>query len=211
MDVYPYIASSTVLLPSFMDDCPRVLITWSEPHPDQAGRDISDIAADWACSWDEAAERLLPAGAIYFQMDEDDLQRILAFPNAMIGSDGLPHDAHPHPRLWGTFPRVLGHYARDVGLFSLEEAVRKMTSLTARQFGLKDRGVLREGAYADLVLFDPDTVLDRATFEDPKQPAAGIEAVWVNGRRVWEAGAHTGNRPGRALRRQDLDAPQAAA
>jgi N-acyl-D-amino-acid deacylase len=106
---------------------------------------------------------------------------------------------------------VLGHYAREVGLFSLEEAVRKMTSLTARQFGLKDRGVLREGAYADLVLFDPETVRDRATFDDPKQPAAGIEAVWVNGRAVWEGGTHTGTRPGRALRRQDLDAPQAPA
>ncbi len=83
--------------------------------------------------------------------------------------------------------------------------------MTARRFGLKDRGVLREGAYADLVLFDPDTVLDRATFEDPRQPAAGIEVVWVNGRTVWQSGAHTGTRPGRALRRQDLDAPQAAA
>jgi N-acyl-D-amino-acid deacylase len=127
----------------------------------------------------------------------------------MIGSDGLPHDEHPHPRLWGTFPRVLGHYRRDVGLFSLEEAVRKMTSITARQFGLKDRGVIRDGAYADLVLFDPDTVADRATFDTPCEPSAGIQMVMVNGRIVWQDGAHTGARPGRALRRQHLDRPQA--
>ncbi|MFO1352015.1 MAG: amidohydrolase family protein [Gammaproteobacteria bacterium] len=96
----------------------------------------------------------------------------------------------------GTFPRVLGHYAREVGLFTLEEAVRRMTSLPAARFGLRERGVLRAGAYADLVLFDPDTVGDRATFADPTLPAAGIEHVFVNGRAVWRAGATTGARPG---------------
>ena len=111
------------------------------------------------CEPRAAAERLTPAGAIYFQMDEPDVQRIMAHRLSMIGSDGLPHDSYPHPRLWGTFPRVLGHYARDLGLFSLEEAVRKMTGHTAAVFGMTDRGVIREGAYADLVLFDPDTVL----------------------------------------------------
>jgi N-acyl-D-amino-acid deacylase len=102
---------------------------------------------------------------------------------------------------------VLGHYGREAGLFSLEEAVRKMTSLSAARFGLKDRGTLREGAYADLVVFDPDTVEDAATFDNPKQPAKGIEMVVVNGRTVWQDGQHTGTRPGRALRRQNLDAP----
>ncbi len=211
LDAYPYIAGSTTLDSGREMDAERVLITWSEPHPEAQGRDLDDIAGEMGLNREQTVEALLPAGGIFFMMDEEDVRRVLAYRHTMIGSDGLPHDAHPHPRLWGTFPRVLGHYARDVGVFSLEEAGRKMTSLTARQFGLKDRGVLRAGAYADLVLFDPATVLDRATFEDPKQPAAGIEAVWVNGRMVWEGGAHTGNRPGRALRRQDLDAPQAAA
>src|SRR3546814_5588551 len=87
----------------------------------------------------------------------------------------------PHPRLWGTFPRVLGHYARDLGLITLEAAVHKMTGLTARVFGMKDRGSLRENAFADLVLFDPDSVIDTATFTAPKTPARGIAEVWVNG------------------------------
>ena len=201
IDVYPYIASSTVLLPEFMDDCPRVLITWSEAYPEQAGRDLGDIADDWDCSWAEAAERLLPAGAIYFQMDEDDLRRVLSFPNAMIGSDGLPHDDMPHPRLWGTFPRVLGHYCRDIGLFSLEEAVHRMTGVPAGVFGLEDRGALREGAYADITLFDPERVIDVADFTDSKRPSTGIELVMVNGRTVWRGGEWTGNRPGRLHRR----------
>ena len=99
---------------------------------------------------------------------------------------------------------MLGYYVREVGLFSLEEGVRRMTSLPAAQFGLDGRGILRPGAYADLVLFDPDTVADRATFEHPVQPAAGIELVMVNARVVWRNGAATGARPGRALRLADL-------
>jgi len=155
-------------------------------------------------SQQEAIDALIPGGGIFFMMDEADVRRILAYPQTMIGSDGLPADVHPHPRLWGTFPRVLGHYARDIKLFSLEEAVRKMTSLPAACFGLKDRGILQPGAYADLVIFDPDTIIDSATFDDPIRPAQGIEQVMVNGRVVWKDGQHTGVRPGRALRLQDL-------
>jgi N-acyl-D-amino-acid deacylase len=150
---------------------------------------------------EQAVERLLPAGAIYFSMDEQDVQRILAFESTMVGSDGLPHDAAPHPRLWGTFPRVLGHYARGLGLFPLETAVHKMTGLTARTFGLAGRGVLKEGFAADIAVFDPGEVGDAATFARPIQPAAGIEAVVVNGELVWCGGKATGARPGRVLAR----------
>jgi N-acyl-D-amino-acid deacylase len=201
LDVYPYAASSTVLLDGYMAKAERIMITWSEPHPDISGRYLDEIAAEWGCDEAEAFQQLKPGGAIYFVMDEEDVQRILSYPHSMVGSDGLPHDRHPHPRLWGTFARVLGHYARDVGLFSLETAVHKMTGLSAERFGLADRGVIREGAYADLTLFDPATIIDRATFENPAQPAAGIEMVMVNGEPVLDAGRPTGARPGRALRR----------
>ncbi len=152
-------------------------------------------------SVEEAIARLQPAGAIYYQMDEDDLRRVLSFEDAMIGSDGLPHDEFPHPRLWGTFPRVLGHYSRDLGLFPLEQAVRRMTAVAARVFGLQDRGVVREGAFADLVVFDASTVIDAASFASPKKQSAGIREVIVNGRPVWRGSAWTGSRPGRILRR----------
>lgn len=200
-DVYPYIASSTVLKDDSIAVAERVLITWSKARPDLAGRELSEIADELGCDIYQAAAQLQPAGAIYFAMDEEDVQRILSHPNAMIGSDGLPHDEHPHPRLWGTFPRVLGHYCRDLKLFSLEEAVRRMTGLTAANFGLVDRGEIRVGALADICVFDEDKILDTASFDDPIRPAAGIDHVLVNGREVWAAGANTGNRPGRALRR----------
>ncbi|MBV9829642.1 MAG: D-aminoacylase [Alphaproteobacteria bacterium] len=206
LDAYPYIASSTVLRTQRIEDSLKVLITWSKSHPEQAGRELDAIARDWGVSVLEAADRLQPAGAIYWMMDEADVQRVLAFEHTMIGSDGLPHDVHPHPRLWGTFPRVLGHYCRDIGLFGLEVAVRKMTGLSAARFGLAGRGVLVPGAYADITVFDADTIIDRATFAAPTTPAAGIEHVFVNGQPVWSTGAATGARPGRALRRQQMRA-----
>jgi len=206
LDAYPYIASSTVLRTSRLDEATRVLITWSKAMPEQAGRELAEIAREWGVGLREAAERLQPAGAIYWMMDEADVQRVLAFEHTMIGSDGLPHDVHPHPRLWGTFPRVLGHYCREVGLFGLETAVRKMTGLPAARFGLTGRGHVAEGAYADLTVFDPETVIDRATFAEPTRPAAGIAHVFINGRPVWSDGKPSGERPGRALRRQQLQA-----
>ena len=206
LDAYPYIASSTVLTAAQAERATKVLVTWSKSAPEQAGRELSAIAADWGVGPKAAVDRLQPAGAIYWMMDEADVQRVLGFPHTMIGSDGLPHDFHPHPRLWGTFPRVLGHYCRDLGLFGLEEAVRKMTGLPAARFGLSGRGKVAAGAYADITVFDPATVIDRATFEQPITPAAGIEHVFVNGRPVWVEGKPTGDRPGRALRRQELQA-----
>lgn len=200
-DVYPYIASSTVLKADSIVNSERVMITWSKAHPEMSGRDLDEIAAEWGCDIYDAADRLQPAGAIYFAMDEEDVRRILSHPEAMIGSDGLPHDEFPHPRLWGTFPRVLGHYSRDEGLFPMEEAVRRMTGLTAKNFGIRQRGELKVGNFADITVFDPETVIDSASFEAPMTPAAGIETVLVNGRVVWESGAVSGARPGRALRK----------
>ncbi|MBW8269341.1 N-acyl-D-amino-acid deacylase family protein [Caldovatus aquaticus] len=201
-DVYPYPAGSTVLMPERLREDVKVMITWSVPHPEMAGRYLDDIARGWNTDIRAAAERLLPAGQISFQMDEEDVRRIMAHPSSVIGSDGIPHDAHPHPRLWGTFPRVLGVYARQLGLFSMETAVHKMTGRTAQLFGMVDRGVIRPGAFADLVLFDPHTVLDAATFERPIQPAIGIEEVWANGVPVYVAGkGATGEKPGRLITR----------
>jgi N-acyl-D-amino-acid deacylase len=136
-------------------------------------------------------------------MNEADVQNILAFEHTMIGSDGLPHDAAPHPRLWGTFARVLGHYSRGLNLFPLETAVYKMTGLTAKTFGLEDRGELREGAFADITIFDAGKVDEAATFAQPIQPAKGIDTVLVNGKIVWTGGKSTGERPGELLRRGD--------
>lgn len=201
LDAYPYTAGSTVLLPDLAAAAERVLIAWSEALPDAVGRDLADVAAELGCDEREACDRLQPAGAVYFAMSEEDVRRVLAYPRTVIGSDGLPGDVRPHPRLWGTFPRVLGHYVREVGLFALEEGVHRMTGLPASEFGLVDRGEVRPGAFADLVLFDPGTIEDRATYDDPMRPAAGIAAVFVNGRPVWRNGTPTGERPGRAIRR----------
>ncbi|MBX9400473.1 D-aminoacylase [Lysobacter sp. BMK333-48F3] len=203
LDAYPYTAGSTVLDPDYVDGVIRILVSWSQPHPEQAGRDLADIAADWGVDQKQAARRLHPAGAVYFQMREDDVRRVLGHDRTMIGSDGLPHDAHPHPRLWGAFPRVLGHYCRDEGLFTLAEAVRRMTSLSADSFGLKRRGRIAPGLAADLVLFDPATVADRASYAEPRQPAAGIRAVWVAGACALRDARATGERRGRALRREE--------
>jgi N-acyl-D-amino-acid deacylase len=202
LDAYPYDASSKTLDPSRAKPGVKIMVTWSTNYPQYAGKMLDDVAAEWGCGNIEAAERLLPAGAVYFQLDEADVRTIIAYERTMIGSDGLPHDKHPHPRLWGSFPRVLGRYCRDLGLFSLEEAVRRMTSLPARWFGFRDRGVIREGAYADIVIFDPETVKDAGDFVTPARPAIGIDTVLVNGAIVWRHGVATTARPGRVLRRQ---------
>ncbi|MFA5521560.1 MAG: D-aminoacylase [Castellaniella sp.] len=202
LDCYPYTAASTVLTPDMVEAARRTTISWSKGLPQYAGRDFAEVVRELGGSQEEAFRRLLPAGAIYHSMDEDDVEAILAFEPTMIGSDGLPHDVKPHPRLWGTFPRVLGHYSRDQGLFSLETAVHKMTGLSAQNFGLAERGLIREGYFADLTLFDPDTVADVTSFEDSVQASAGIEFVMVNGRMVWQDGRATGERPGRVLGRE---------
>lgn len=144
------------------------------------------------------------ASMIYHVIDEGDVRRIMAHPQTMIASDGrltLPGEGQPHPRAYGTFPRVLGRYVRDLGVLSLETGVHKMTGMPATRLGLTDRGVVAEGAIADLVIFDASTVADRATFEQPHQYAAGIGDVLVNGIPVVAGGAMTTARPGRVVRR----------
>lgn len=201
-DAYPYIAGSTVLEPDMVDTRIRIMIAWSKGFPEMAGRDLADIAKEWGIEQVDAAKKLHPAGAVFFQMDEADVRRVLSDPHTMIGSDGLPHDAHPHPRLWGTFPRVLGLYARQEGLFTQAEAVRRMTGLAADSFGIKDRGRLKVGLAADLVLFDPESIIDRATFDSPLQQAQGIRAVFVNGVETFRDGKETGQRGGIVLDRR---------
>jgi len=200
-DCYPYAAGSSTLDLRQVDERVKIAITWSTPHPEVAGLTLAQIAEAWSVTQMEAARRLMPAGAIYHSISEEDMRRILRHPATMIGSDGLPNDPRPHPRLWGTFPRVLGRYCREEKLFSLPEAIRKMTSLPAARFGLAGRGLIREGYFADLVLFDAARIIDTATFADPVQPAEGIAAVWVNGILSCEHRSATGKRAGRFLAR----------
>ena len=202
-DMYPYTASSTSLGARKPRPDVQVTVTTSVPHPEAAGRDLFELAAEWGMSAEAAAARLMPGGGVFHNMAEEDIRRIMAHPLSMIGSDGGPLAKHPHPRLWGTFPRVLGTYCRELGLLDLETAVHKMTGRTATVFGIPDRGVLREGAFADLVLFDAATVRDRATFTKPRQVADGIVETWVNGRSVYTHAAGASDTPaGRLLRRE---------
>ncbi|MEO0371798.1 MAG: D-aminoacylase [Pseudomonadota bacterium] len=201
LDVYPYTASSSALLPEFAEGAPEVLIIWSTPAPGMGGRMLDDVATDWGVARDEAIARLQPAMAVYFDMDDADVDRILAHPAAMIGSDGIPGTIRPHPRLWGTFPRVLGHYVRDRALLGLPQAIHKMTGMSAARFGLTDRGVIRSGLKADLTLFDANTVIDRADYDHSERPSVGIAYVLVNGQVTLQNGTQTEARAGRFLHR----------
>ena len=144
------------------------------------------------------------ASAIYHVMDQNDVDRIMQHPMTAIASDGRlvqPGEGHPHPRWYGTFPRVLGEYVRDRGVLTLEEAVRKMTSLPADHIGMTDRGILAAGMAADVVVFDPDRVADRATFQDPHQYPDGINYVVVNGVVAVDDGVFRDERAGVILRK----------
>jgi N-acyl-D-amino-acid deacylase len=179
----------------------KTLITWCDPHPEYVGRDLDEVASESGRTPLEAIALLEPAGAVYFFMDEADIVRIMTSPEAMIGSDGMPADQHPHPRLWGTFPRVLGRYVRGRNVLPLADAVHRMTGLPAKRFGLRDRGTIEPGHFADLCVFDPETVIDAATFEQPTRPALGIHYVFVNGQVALDQGTPTSARAGKILRR----------
>ncbi len=175
------------------------------------GRSLADIAqAQDRSPWDAFFDLLIAndgrVSALYALMHEDDVREVLRQPWVSIGSDSGAQPAEgpmavgrPHPRGFGSFPRVLGHYVRDVRLMPLEEAVRRMTSVAADQFGIRERGRLEPGMYADLVVFDPATIRDRATFEHPRQYPEGVDVVIVNGVITVRDGALTGNRGGRPL------------
>jgi N-acyl-D-amino-acid deacylase len=231
-DIYPYLywqSTLTVLFPerdfenrqtaelvlgeiSTPDD---LLLGRFAPEPSYAGKTLAEIARRRGADPPATLMALIKEALAYqarhkndddvesvigTSMSEPDLERLLAWPYANVCTDGELDGRHP--RGFGTYPRVLGRYVRERKVVSLEEAVRKMTSLAARNVGLRDRGEVRPGAYADLVLFDPATVMDRATTRDPHALSAGIQRVWVNGAVVYESGAPTGRRPGRALRRE---------
>jgi N-acyl-D-aspartate/D-glutamate deacylase len=190
-----------------------VSISTSRTRSADAGRSIAELARSAGVEPIELVCDLLAvdAGATFVvvcSIDEADVQDLLRSPAVLVGSDGravapdsVAGQGRPHPRFYGTFPRVLGHYARDLGLLSLPEAVHKMTGAPARVLGLVERGLLREGYEADITVFDPVTIIDRATYEDPHRYPRGIATVIVNGVVVADSGQHTGVLPGRVLRR----------
>ena len=179
------------------------------PEPDYNGMTIEEISAIRETDPETTLMDLLkadrdagsPSSMLGFAMDEPDMEAIMSWTHTVIGSDGELNGAHP--RGYGTFSRYLGHYIRDRGVLSLEEGVRRISSMPAEQVGIVGRGTIDVGQYADMVLFDPDTVIDRSTPEEPQIPSVGIEKVWVNGQLVFDGGAVTGNRPGMPIRRGD--------
>lgn len=217
-DQYPYTRGSTLLEQvvsagaldgpsSFAHIEPKDLLIASAPsNPQWEGRNIQEIADDEGCPGREMADRIVEAEGrncliVIDSMSEDDVREMIVHPAVMTGSDGVVGGSRPHPRLHHTYPRVLGHYSRDEGLLELADAIHRMTGMCADRFGFVDRGAIRPGAFADLVLFDPATIIDTGTYLDPTTVPEGIHGVWVNGERVVADGAVTGNRPGRVVRR----------
>lgn len=192
-----------------------VIVSWvpTAAHKQWEGQTIDQIGDTLSLSGEDTVAHVLDtlggsAHMVYFQLNEEDVRRVLAHPLGMVGSDGsaaAPYgplsEGKPHPRSYGTHPRVLGRYVRELGLLSWEEAVRKMTSAPAQRLGLASKGIVRAGLDADLVVFDPATVSDRATFDEPHQYPDGIKHVLVNGEPVVRGGTHLGTLPGHVLTR----------
>ncbi len=193
----------------------KILITsvQSEANRGVEGKSVAQIAGEWGVPAEESALRLLAeergqVNMALFTMCEEDVEFLLAHPLACVISDGLAYAPYgslsrgrPHPRCYGTYPRLLGHYVREKGILSLEDAIRRSTSEPAARMGIRDRGLLREGFAADLVLFDPGAIRDTATYTEPHQYPEGIALVLVNGEVVVRDGEHTGARPGQVIRR----------
>ncbi len=213
LDFYPYTASSGPMAEYTSPE--TVTADWAQanqfascpPFPQYQGRMVSEVAAAQGLSLPALIEQVLtaPGGrrtiSIGFGMSEDDLVSNVRHRLMMIGSDGIPDlDGLPHPRLFGTFPRVFDRYVRERAEITLTEAVRRMTSLPAGRFGLAGRGTLAPGNWADVVVFDPARFRDEATYADPKREAAGLYWVLVNGELAYDHGRHTGARSGRLLR-----------
>lgn len=191
----------------------------SEKNRQLSGQTVAAIAERWGCAPAEAVVRLIReeegnVGAIFFSMAEEDVATILADPLVAVGSDGHALNAAEdateptHPRSYGTFPRVLGHYVRGERLLPLETAIHKMTGLPASRLGFTDRGLVRQGYVADLVLFDPATIADRATYSEPHRYAIGVVHLLVGGRFVIRNGKLTGERPGRVLKKACHNSPR---
>ncbi|MDI7277756.1 MAG: amidohydrolase family protein, partial [Anaerolineae bacterium] len=165
----------------------------------RSGVALTDLVCDLLIGEELAPLLILPWEGSPAE-SEARLRRTLTHPRQMVASDGIYQGRRAHPRAWGTYPRLLGRYVRELGWLTLEDAVRRMTGFPAERFGLRDRGLLRPGLAADLVVFDPETVADRATFDSPREEPQGIEHVLVNGVPVVREGRLTGARPGRLLR-----------
>jgi len=190
----------------------RIVIARARHHPEWAGKNVQQLATEagrdpleWSC--DALIEHDGAVDIVHHSMSEDDVRLVMAKDWVCIGSDSRANAPYgplsfgkPHPRSYGTFPRVLGRYARDEGVLTLEDAVRKMTSATASRLRLRDRGVVRERAWADLVVFDPARVTDTATYDDPHRFPVGIDHVIVRGAMALESGETTRERSGRFLR-----------
>lgn len=219
-DQYPYTARSTMLFALVQNgtfgsgsggamgrSSPDEVLLCSVPgDPALEGRTLQSFVEEWDLPGEDAANRILSEHGnevlvAAFGMDEGDVRMVMAHPSTMIGTDGLDRGSKPHPRAWGTYPRILGKYVREEGIISLEDAIWRMTGFPARKFSLKDRGAIKPGAFADIVLFNPETVIDRATFEDPRNGPDGMPHVIVNGQYVVRNGKHTHARAGRAVRR----------
>ena len=212
LDVYPYTAGSGPMAQYFNlekidPELAEVIRFASRPaFREYEGRMAVEVAADLGLPVTQLIHDVIsaPEGdrtlCIQFIIDNADIEENLRHPLMMVGSDGIPDlRGQPHPRLFGTFPKVLGHYVREQGVLALPEAIRRMTSLSCDRFGFVDRGRIAEGQFADLVLFDPDTIIDTATYDDPKQEATGIDMVMVNGQIALRDGTHTGVGGGRLL------------